>query len=380
MNDMEKFIIARWMYGIGKPIMTDAEYAALLRCISATNPDSEYLQRSWSSDPCPTELLKKYGYENAIKAIKLLDRTESIPSVTSWSDIYRLASNFYGNGTVSMKHDGWNVQGNYYNGHLVDVHTRGRAADQRDLQQLYSRFPQTIPYTQPVKIVQEATVSKSNFSECVRLWDSANERTAVSSILANPQYTYLLDLHAVDIHGVEFEPQDKFRLLQELGCNVPEYRIVHNYQELLEAIQALSEYVLHYDSPTDGVVFDSGNAVYAFRVAAWEEPIFYSYVTGYIESHSAYRIVPELKICPILRDGTTQRVIPMNNWQRIIDNDLRVGYPVAFRVASGAIADFDMTATRLAQKEWEGRYESYRKKIDDEEDTKRCIRQLSFQS
>lgn len=378
MSEFEKFVIARWMYGIGRPIMTDAEYAALHRCITSTMPESEYLKRSWSSDPCPVELLKCYGYEDAITHVKLLDRTESIPSVTTWSEIHNIAANFNGAGTLSMKHDGWNVQGNYYNGELIDVHTRGRAAEPRELEQLYTRFPKTIPYKGSVKIVQEATVSKSNFSECVRLWNSANERTAVSSILANPQYTYLLELHAVDLHGVVFNAVDKFRILQEIGFNVPEYQIVHNYDELLTAIQFLSERYHTYNSPTDGVVFDSGNSVHALRVQAWEEPIFYSYVNSYGETHSAYRIVPEVRIQPILREGTMQRVIPITNWQRIIDNDLQIGSPIAFRVASGAIADFDEEATRLAHKEWEGRYDIYRMQVDTEEERKQCLRQFHY--
>ena len=85
MNNLEKFIIARWMYSIGEPIMEDAEYTILHSEVAKEYPDSPYLRRSWSSDPCPIQLLRDNGYSDAIRDITLSDKTESIPSVNSWA-------------------------------------------------------------------------------------------------------------------------------------------------------------------------------------------------------------------------------------------------------------------------------------------------------
>ena len=104
---------------------------------------------------------------------------------------------------------------------------------------------------------------------------------------------------------------------------------------------------------------------------AWEEPIYYSYVEGYLEQFGPYRLSPSVKIHPVLRKGITQKQVSMTNWQRIIDNNLAPGAPIAFRVASSATADFDATATRLAQKEWEGRWDEYKKFIDENEELNR---------
>jgi len=55
-----------------------------------------------------------------------------------------------------------------------------------------------------------------------------------------------------------------------------------------------------------------------------------------------------------------QRQLPATNLSRIINLNLRPGYPVAFRIASSSIADIDEESTRLVQKEYAGREDMYR--------------------
>lgn len=93
MSDLEKFIVSRWMYSIGEPIISDSEYTLLLAAIRSKYPDNEYVHRSWSSDPCPVDLLKKYGYDWAVKDIILSDKTESIPSINDIATLHSLYCN-----------------------------------------------------------------------------------------------------------------------------------------------------------------------------------------------------------------------------------------------------------------------------------------------
>ena len=83
LSDKEKFILARWSYSVGQPLMSDSEYTQLLRYMEKMYPNDEYVKRSWSSDPCPTELLKKIDRTDLIYKVILSDRTESIPSLNS---------------------------------------------------------------------------------------------------------------------------------------------------------------------------------------------------------------------------------------------------------------------------------------------------------
>lgn len=368
--DREKFILARWSYSVGKPIYSDAEYTFMLNAMRASNPDDEYVNRSWSSDPCPTELLKRIGREDLIAEVVLGDKTESIPSLNTSLDVQRELSAFQGEGTLSMKHDGWHIQANYYNGDLINLQTRGRYKDAVNADALRNKVPKKIPQLGKLRVSMEATVSKSDFLFCASQFQNVNERSAVSSVLARPEYIHLLSLHAFDIFGVDLKGRCKFDVLREWGFEIPKFYHVTNYQEILDCLQLLSDNNQYYLYPTDGAVFDGGLRR-AIRLLAWEEPIYYSYVTGYGEKYSMYRINPSIRIFPVMRGGTTQRQVNITNWQRILDYDLQPGSPIAFRVASSAIADFDESATRLLRVEYEGRWEEYQRRIAQDEEIKK---------
>lgn len=375
LNDRDKYIVARWAYSVGEPLMTDAEYNALHRMYVTSVPDDEYSNRSWSSDPCPTELLQSIGREDLIHKIILGDKTESIPSLNTDWEVRSTLGNIDCHGTVSMKHDGWNIQVNYYNGRIALITTRGRATDAVDVTALKDYVVQEIPFKGRCKVVLELTISKENYRVCARLFNNANERSAVHTILSKPEYYHLLSFSAFDAHGYDMSSKCKFEVLREWGFQTPDYRIVSSYDEVIRAVMDLSEEEPSYPEPTDGAVFD-GAIRRAIRLYAWEEPIYYSYVTGYIEKFGPYRISPSVTIYPVLRKGITQRQISMTNWQRIMDYNLQPGAPIAFRIASSATADFDEEATRLAHKQWESKWEEFHQRIEENEEISRCQRQM----
>ena len=367
MTHEELFIVSRWAYSIGKPIIPDDEYNNLLRMFQKTKPDWEYVTRSWSSDPCPVELLKQVGREDLIKAIVLSDKTESIPSLNSWAEV----NTFYGNMTpgknytISYKHDGWNVQATYYKGQLIDVSTRGRSTDAMDVSGLMEKLPKAIPVTQDrVKVIMECTCSFKLFDEMKVKFNNANPRSAVSTALAKPDYLTRLSLHAFDIIG---EPVDNiFSTLMAWGFDVPMWDTVTNYEELIDAIKRFSVAFGEYNSPTDGLVVAEGANRRAIRVGPWEEPTYHSYVVGYEQSYGPHNISLKLKIRPVKTSKGTQNKLAITNVARIIQNDLQIGSPVAFNIVSAANADFNEKVTAMLQKEWEGNYEGYKAYIERE--------------
>ena len=368
MTNLNKFIIARWMYSIGEPIMSDAEYTLLLNTIQKTDPDNPYVHRSWSSDPCPVELLKEYGLEDAIRNIVLSDKTESIPSINDWGSLEAMYKDLDEEATLSYKHDGWNVQASYYNGELVQFQTRGRSNDAMSVEILKHRVPRKIPALGRRTVCMEATVSNENYKIVKAELNNRSQRGSVSSCLARSDYAKYIDLHAFSIIGDE-QMLNPFPTLQEWGFQTVKWWIVHNYKELVEGIQNASRLVESYGSPTDGLVIRS-SLTRAIRVAAWEEPIYHSYVTGYDETYGMHRVGVKAKIKPIAMRNSTQRLVSCTNYQRIIDNNLQIGYPIAFRLSSMAIADLDEESTRLLQEEWEGRLEEYCALVDRNEEAK----------
>ena len=66
--------------------------------------------------------------------------------------------------------------------------------------------------------------------------------------------------------------------------------------------------------------------------------------------------------------NSTQKLVSVTNLKRIIENNLQVGYPIAFRLSSMAIADLDEDATRILQEQWKDDYEEYRRLIENNEE------------
>lgn len=359
MTDLVKYIISRWAYSVGKPIMTDAEYTILDRAMKTRFPNNPYCQRSWSSDPCPAPMLREYGYPELIKAVVLSDKTESIRSLNTLVEVRTVYESMHSPHTVSFKLDGWNIQASYYDGALINIQTRGRLTDAMDANGLEPLTPKTIPEKGRVLVVMECTVPDSEFRWFVENFNTTSQRGAVSTALANPgKCLEHIAIHAHAIRCSSVVP-DKFGLLKSWGFNVPMYAWVSSYQELMDQVKAFSEYKESYGIPTDGLVVD-GEATNALRIGAWEEPIFKSYVTGYSETYGPHSIAIQCAIFPIKLPNSVQRQLPATNLSRIISLNLRPGFPVAFRIASSAIADIDEDSTRLLQKEWVGREDTYR--------------------
>lgn len=368
MTDEERFILARWAYSVGQPIMPDAEYNNMLRMFQQLKPDWEYVTRSWSSDPCPVELLKSVGRTDLIKAIVLSDKTESIPSLNSWAEINAVYNKVGAkhNYTVSMKHDGWNVQATYYKGKLIDVSTRGRSTDAMDVSVLMEKLPQTIPVTEDkVRVIMECTCSFTLFEGMKQKFNNANPRSAVSTALTKPEYAARLSLHAFDIIGVP--NVEIFPTLMKWGFDTPYWCEASDYTSLVEAVRKLSEAYYDYGSPTDGVVVAEGNLRHALRVGPWEEPTYHSYVTGYEQSYGPYTISFKLLIRPIHTSKGMQYRLPITNLARIINNELRIGSPVAFNIVSASNADINEEVTHMLQKQWYNNYEGYALRVEEEE-------------
>jgi len=361
MTDRERYILSRWMYSIGRPIITDAEYTVLHNFMLSSYPSDEYVNRSWSSDPCPVDLLKKYGMEDSIKEVILTDKTESIASLNSLADVKAFYGSLDEEVTVSYKHDGWNIQYSYYNGELVHVQTRGRLCDAKDASVFKTLVPNTIPVTGKVKIVTEVTVPNSKFPIIQRDFGNTSQRGSVSTVLANPEYLHCVEAHALDIKASE--DYDIFPTLLTWGFKVPAFRKVRSYADLMTAVKELSEQKASYDSPTDGVVV-KGTETKALRIMAWEEPIYTSYITGYKEEYGPHRISAALEIFPVKTPTGMQRVLPITNLNRIVSNNLKLGTPIAFRFVSGAIADVDLETTRKLQKIWAYRDKEYQQHIE----------------
>jgi NAD-dependent DNA ligase len=371
----EKYILARWCYSISEEFITDAEYNNLHRMFVAEERLPEYTGRSWSSDPCPYDLLKKYGMEDKARTIVLSDKTDSIEALTNEADLekyYRYLLNLV---FISYKHDGWNIQLTYHNGVLVHAQTRGRKSDSVDIWKLKGIFPQTVTKMGKVRIIGEITLTFENFRKLKEMYpekDLQSQRASVSSAIANEPAWSLLSFTAFDIFADDNKDLPAsyiFYLLSSWGFEIPTYRTAENYEQLLKAIKELSDSAPYYPHLTDGLVIRSneGRDLRAVRILNWEEPIFKSYVMGYEEETAAHSRSVKIKIYPIRLQNSTQSVVPITNLRRIVNNHLEPGAPIAFKFTSAAIADIDEDVTAMLQHMYRGNYTEYKYLIEHEE-------------
>lgn len=372
MTDVEKYVIARWAYSVGEPIMDDASYTILDRMFRQRFPNSPLCSRSWSSDDCPVYLLRLYNYEHLIKPVVLSDKTESIPSLNSLIEVRSVYKTMNTPHRLSFKLDGWNIQASYYRGALVHIQTRGRSSDAMDANVLEPLFPKNIPLMGKVLITSELIIPNEDFEWFKSTYGSTSQRGTCSTALAHGGE----DLKHIKVlaHGIRCEqyidPVDKLPMLTSMGFEVPDSVVVNNYDDLMKQVDILTDKKNIYPYPTDGLVCDGNNMVRAIRIKGWEEPIYKSYVQGYTQHYGPHAISIQLNIFPIKLQNSTQRQLPATNIARIMSMKLMPGAPVAFRIASSAIADIDEEATRLLQQEWEGREHEYQFMIEANENLK----------
>ena len=68
---------------------------------------------------------------------------------------------------------------------------------------------------------------------------------------------------------------------------------------------------------------------------------------------------------PILVDGYRRTKVNVTNLQCIIDNNLKIGSPIAFDIRSAVGCVLNTTKTKELQDKYDGRWEIYKQEIDE---------------
>ena len=369
MNKLEQYIVARWAYAMGTPIISDMEYNRMHKELSEEFPFNEYVLRPWSEDPCPVELLRRCERTDLIKAVEIVHSTESIPSITTEEEFKNEFGSTNCATRVSMKLDGWNTEVNYYNGKLVSVNTRGRTGSSKDAFSVSGVFPSTIALKGRVKVIGETTISKAQWDKYQALTGNVSYRASLATAIANGDGAYL-NFKAFNIqseHPIDFGGRNLYQYLQDLGFGTPKCMYASNFDSLSRVVDILGNFRDPYPLFSDGLVIENDFKRYALRIRAWGEAVLHSYVTGYEEKDNAHRIAMVVTMKPITGETATYSRLDVDNLNTIVENNLQIGYPVAFNIRSGVNPVLDVSGTAELQAQWKGRYEEYRKQIDRKE-------------
>lgn len=363
---MDKYILMRWQYNVGGSNTDDAVYNSLHDYLKSAYPDWEYVKRSWSDDPCPTELLKKYGLENLIVNVVSTYSSESMMSLRSDDEVASAFRNLNEPTRVSLKIDGWNHQANYFNGKLVNVNTRGRAATAKESKVVESVVPKQIPLLGKVKVIGEVALNSSKWETFKDLTSTTDQRAAVSTAIARDMAEYIEFIGFNIVTDTE-EIKDKYRTLQSWGFDTPTFLMVQDYAGLLKAVQMLGYVRDKYKCISDGIVVENKHTQTALRIGEWKEQELYSYVTGYTENTTPYGRSLVVDIRPITSEGKTIAHLDVTNIGRIISNNLRIGYPIVFSIKSGSNPVFNEAMTEVEQGKYsdEDELQEYRRWVNE---------------
>lgn len=359
----DRFIVARWAYLFGEPIMSDQEYDRLEREFKLEYPNDIYSQHSWSFDECPTDLLNKYGYSHMICNPTMGYMAESIYSVNDWNEFNSYFRGLNEKSRLSFKIDGWNTRVSYFNGHLVKVETRGRSGTNLDIRNISALFPQTIPMKGRVAVTGELSIPNNMWEEFKSITGNKDQRASVRSAIARDDVKYLSFL-AFNIFIENGEHvDDPYELLKSLGFESPLFVWVNNCEELRKNMKYMTYLNEGYGYLTDGLVIENSKLQLAIRLEGWEEHAMRSYVTGYEETQGMYGVFMNILCKPITAEGKTFGKVSINNISNIISNKLEIGAPIAFSLRSSANVVIDTGETYRLQQQWADRYDEYRDTI-----------------
>lgn len=366
----KRFIISRWAYLMGEPIISDIEYDELEKWFRKEYPTDPRSIQPWSFDDCPIELLKEFNLNEWIVETVMGYQAESIPSLNTEQSVHEMFGSLNERSRVSFKIDGWNTRASYYNGNLVRFETRGRSGSNLDITSMSKIVPMKIPVKGRVAVTGETNIPN-------KLWDlykqrtgNSDQRASVRTAIANGDVDYLAFLaFNVFIENEHTLPDnDIYKLLTEWGFKTPMFRWVDSYQSLMKCIQFMSVANNGYKYLTDGLVVENSKVQYAIRIGAWKEELMCSYVTGYKEKQGMYGVYMNIEFKPVKIGGKRYSECPITNIATIQENKLKIGSPIAFNQRSAANVVFDSTGTYKLQKEWAGRYDEYKEHIDNRKD------------
>lgn len=246
------FILARYFYRIGDPIVTDAFYDKLETAIRKGYYDvfKEYLERTYDDDPVPTEFLASVG----IKPVYFVkqegrkdlyeylneDKSYSIKSVHGYKAAYEFFMTLRSNQldfVASLKMDGVNTKMLYQNGRFALSLSRGRnAGDSFDYTDNSAKvMPERMDFNLPLaKVTGESYVVAEGLEYLRQKYHKPDgyvtSKSAAISMLRVAHdlndYKYLRT-RVFSAEGVADTLVGTFEYLQTQGVDTPPYIFFH---------------------------------------------------------------------------------------------------------------------------------------------------------
>lgn len=377
------FILARYFYRIGEPIMEDRIYEQYLNWVK-NNPKGyeDFLSRTYDDDPVPLELLKEIDVEPTIPQTTGSEKQElmqylneekslSIDSVTNYASAYNFFIAYKSQEKdlmMSLKMDGVNAKSLYLDGKRKLSLSRGRNGNSFDFtDNLTQVLPNQLDLEiNELKVYTECYVDYDYLGELRKKYDvdkyKMSKSAAISLLRVAHQPEDYKHLHAVviNVEGLSTKTlEDTFSTMEQLGFEVPEYKLIR-WSEIPEDYETFCKWlktdVFDYmfertkGIPSDGIVIEVNdleyegviNGMYSNRQLALKfEQWGFDYYVGIVEDiiWEQQRVYAncKLQIKPVNTKDAEARIINAFNMGVLIEEGITKGSKIYFERNSDAV-------------------------------------------
>lgn len=393
---IKKFIVSRFMYRIGQPILSDQEYDLLEKNLKDVEEVKEYMERTWEDDPVPTELLQEFYGEEETERLLISNNLKDYNNNFVSSEEFKAQSIYparylsealeWNNAHVGMevlympKIDGISTSHEYAQNVFRSSRTRGRRGGDSFID-ISDNCKHALPAKLNVNnltLNAEAFVSEddmeyyteitgTNFTSPRMCGISAVRRAEFpKQLIANTLQLYVFNSSYGDTlkEGIDFARSLGFKTVPYLVRTIEHYSSESEYLKAITPImKGLKDFTDDRGIPTDGVViqvndrksFAAGADVgekytahnLAFKCLFWEEEKFISVVKD-IEIFQAMKSKQNFSVKLIVepiktKSGKTLQTINMYNLKTLIDSDVTIGDTIEF-------AHFNDTSIKFVRK------------------------------
>lgn len=379
MNYHESYILARYMYCIGSPILTDATYDKLHDILVEKGELKEYTSRCYEDDPVPIGLLEKFGIlrlqkETTKRDTSFLaeDLSTSIRKVESMEETYQFFKKFRGaSKIVSIKMDGVNIKSEIDKKELKLSLTRGRKAQGFDVTDaMLKLMPKNMFLPGRFVVTGEAFVPQQHLLHFKEKYDSSKHKTTRTSALSilrryqsyDDKDFEFLKFYAFYADGLGQTVEEMYKHLEDAGFCVPPYMLLEaepdSYDEfciwLTEIMDRMYDLQLKAGLPADGLVIQlNDNSIQtkitnqyderqiAVKFSHWSSKIYDGVITSIIIEQRRVFCCCKVTIEPVITsDGCEAVVINTFNPSFLLNNNLKVGSTIQFARQSGTVNVF----------------------------------------
>lgn len=387
------YILARYMYRIGMPFMSDEMYERVQETIKKAGVLTDYLNRTYDDDPVPVDLIKESFGEKYIKVFDSSkykdvfgeDKSLSITPVDSWRGIFEFCTmNKDKTLIASLKVDGVNQKTLYkkfLNNYIWEVTlSRGRTGESRE----YQNHKKIIRKTIPVKTLFDDVETAPEFLDLrgeVYTDDkgrnllkeevhngnkfASGKSTALSMLTTNYEDKYYEYMHslAFSCEGIADTVYDTFKKLEEMGYSTPPHMLIDmsgmpdDFEEFKKwfgkVLDKMYEEGKELGIPSDGVVLEINNLKedyevkgqysdrsIACKIEYWAYKYYRGIITSSVDEQQRVKGSLVLTIEPLLtEDGAIATRVNVYNPSILINNNLKLGSEVYIERASGTVTN-----------------------------------------